>query len=211
MIVIQEIFGVNHHIKEVCRRFAREGYLAMAPEIFHRKGKHITAEYGSRDAIMPFLSTMKNEDLISDVRDVMDFLPEIPHADAANVFIVGFCVGGFASVLAATELSLSGAISFYGAGVVRSREGISLRPYLDKLADVKCPLLLFYGEMDASIPESDRFEIRRVLDENHVPHEFVVYGHADHGFFCDERKSFNAEASQDAWKKVLSWTSELQP
>lgn len=209
MIVIQEIFGVNHHIKEVCRRFAREGCLAVAPEIFHRQGQHLTAPYGDREAIRPLLSSLTNETLISDVRDVMNFLSELPSADLRGVFTVGFCVGGFASVLAATELPLAGAISFYGAGVVRPREGILLRPYLDKLPDVKCPLLLFYGEKDASIPEEDRFEIRRVLDENHVPHEMIVYGEADHGFFCDERKSYAHDAAVDAWKKALAWTEKL--
>jgi carboxymethylenebutenolidase len=209
IIVIQEIFGVNSHIKDVCRRFANEGFLAIAPEIFHRFGKHITASYSDREAVMPFLGKLSNENLISDVRDVLGFLPDLPNADTDRVFIVGFCVGGFASVLAATELPLHGAISFYGAGVVRAREGIALKPYLEKLPDVKCPLLLFYGEKDASIPESDRFEIRRVLDENHVPHELIVFGDADHGFFCDERKSYHRRSADEAWKKTMDWIRKV--
>ncbi len=209
VIVIQEVFGVNNHIQEICRRFAAEGFIAMAPELFHRKGNHITADYTAREKIMPLLGLLSNDDLISDIRDVMYFLPNIPNADSSGIFTIGFCVGGFASLLAATELPLTGAISFYGAGLVRPREGLKLSPFVEKLADSKCPLLLFYGEQDASIPEADRFEIRRVLDENHVPHEMVIYGEADHGFFCDERRTFHRNSAKDAWEKSLHWMRKL--
>src|SRR5205085_2402788 len=121
VIVIQEAFGVNHHIKDVCRRFAEQGYVALAPEIYHRKGHHITVSYSEREKIMPLLGTLTNDDLISDVRDVISFLPDLPNVDASKIFTVGFCVGGFASLLCATELSLTAAISFYGGGIVRPR------------------------------------------------------------------------------------------
>lgn len=209
VIVIQEVFGVNHHMKEICRRLAQEGFAALAPEFYHREGHHITAEYTAREKIMPLLGLLSNEDLISDIRDVLNFLPDIPNADTSKIFTFGFCVGGFASLLAATELPIQGAISFYGAGLVRPREGLKLAPFVDKLADVKCPLLMFFGEQDASIPEGDRFEIRRVLDENHVPHEMIVYGEADHGFFCDERKTFHRASATDAWEKSLRWMKNL--
>ena len=209
IIVIQEVFGVNNHIKEICRRFAGEGYLAIAPEIFHRKGQHITAPYGEREAIMPLLGMLSNDDLISDIRDVVAFLPELSNADTTKVFTIGFCVGGFASLLASTELPLTGAISFYGAGLVRPREGLKLSPFVEKLPNSKCPLLLFFGERDASIPEADRFEIRRVLDENHVPHEMIVYTEADHGFFCDERRTYHSDAASLSWKKTLQWISNF--
>jgi carboxymethylenebutenolidase len=139
----------------------------------------------------------------------MNFLSNIPNADSSRVFTIGFCVGGFASLLAATELPLTGAISFYGAGLVRPREGLKLSPFVEKLADVKCPLLMFFGEQDASIPEADRFEIRKVLDENHVPHEMIVYGEADHGFFCNERKTYHAASAKNAWEKSLLWIRTL--
>jgi carboxymethylenebutenolidase len=209
VIVLQEAFGVNHHIKDVCHRFAEQGFVALAPEIYHRKGHHITVPYSEREKIMPLLGTLTNDDLISDVRDVISFLPDLPNVDSSKVFTVGFCVGGFASLLCATELPLTGAISFYGGGVVRPREGFQIHPFLDKLGEVKTPLLLFFGEEDASIPESDRFEIRRVLDENHVPHEMIVFGEADHGFFCDERKTYHAKSSREAWAKTLDWIKRL--
>jgi carboxymethylenebutenolidase len=209
MIVLQEAFGVNDHIKNVCRKFAREGFLALAPEIYHRKGQHITVPYGNREAIMPLLGTLSNEDILSDIRDVISFLPELSNADTSKVFTIGFCVGGFASLLAATELPLTGAVSFYGGGLVRPREGFHLKPFVENLPESHCPLLLFFGEQDASIPESDRFEVRRVLDENHVPHEMIVFGEADHGFFCDERKTFHPESARMAWEKTLNWLRNL--
>ena len=209
IIVLQEIFGVNSHIKDVCRRLAKEGFLAMAPEVFHREGNHITADYTERELIMPLFRLLTNESLISDVRDVINFLPKLASADIEKIFTLGFCVGGFAAVLAATELPLKGAVSFYGAGVVRPREGLKIGPYLDKLQEIKCPLLLFYGEKDVSIPESDRFELRRVLDKNHIPHEMVVLSHADHGFFCDERRTYHQGSAAEAWKKTLEWLRSL--
>jgi carboxymethylenebutenolidase len=209
VIVIQEIFGVNSHIKDVCRRLAAEGFLAMAPEIFHRSGNHITADYTEKEDIMPIFRLLSNENLISDLSAVINFLPELACADTDKVFTMGFCVGGFASVLAATELSIQGAVSFYGAGVVRRREGLKISSYLEKLHQTKCPVLLFYGEKDVSIPESDRFEILRVLDENQIPHEVVVFEHADHGFFCDERRTYHQESASVAWKKTLQWMRSL--
>ncbi len=209
IIVIQEIFGVNEHIKNVCRRLAGEGYIALAPELFHRQGTHITVPYSDRDSAQPLLAALTNEDLVSDIRDVISFLRELPQAETSKVFTLGFCAGGFASLLAATKLQITGAISFYGSGVVRPREGIQLRPFAPKLSDVRSPLLMFFGEKDASIPEGDRFEIRRVLDENHIPHELVVFGEADHGFFCDERKSYHAASAKLAWEKMIGWLAQF--
>lgn len=209
VIVIQEIFGVNSHIKDVCRRFAREGYIAIAPEIFHRQGHHITAGYTEREAIMPLLRMISNDELVSDIRAVMNFLPELPNADTSKVFTVGYCVGGFAALLASTELPISGAVSFYGAGIVRPREGLKLFPFVEKLSETKCPLLLFFGEQDISITEGDRFELRRVLDENHVPHEMIVFGAADHGFFCDQRRTYHPESAKISWEKTLEWLRRL--
>lgn len=209
VIVIQEIFGVNHHIKDICLRFARAGYIAIAPEIFHRKGKHITADYTEREAIMPLLRMISNDDLVSDIRAVMNFLPELPNADASKVFTVGYCVGGFAALLSATELPISGAVSFYGAGIVRKRDGLKLNPFVEKLSESKCPLLLFFGEKDISISEADRFEIRKILDENHVPHEMIVFGAADHGFFCDQRRTYHPESAKISWEKTLEWLRKL--
>lgn len=210
VIVLQEAFGVNAHIKDICGRFAQAGYVAMAPELFHREGKHLHFEYSDKTGFLSQMEKLSNKSLLEDVRETMNFLHSLPDVDKKNVFTVGFCMGGFTSLLAATELTLRGAVAFYGAGVVHAREGIGYRPFLEKLPHVRCPLLLFYGEEDVSIPEADRHAMRAVLDEAHVPHEMIVFGGADHGFFCDERKVFDPKAASVAWKKTLSWMESLK-
>lgn len=210
VIVCQEAFGVNHHIKDVCQRLAKAGYLALAPELFHREGAHITIPYNERSQIMSYLGKLTNENLLEDVKATWQFLEKLPHADQQNVFTLGFCMGGFTSLQAAIKLPLRGAISFYGAGVVHERAGIGFKPFHRELAQTQCPLLLIYGEEDVSIPEGDRFAIKSVLDEAHVPHEILVFGKSDHGFFCDERKTYHASAAQEAWKKTLGWMEKLK-
>lgn len=210
VIILQEAFGVNHHIKDVCKRFAMQGYLVLAPELFHRQGKHTTVDYADKNTMMKMMSSLSNQGLKDDLTATFDFLDQIPFADSKSVFTVGFCMGGYTSMYAATFLPLLGSISFYGAGVVREREGIGFHPILNDLHKISSPLLLFYGEADVSIPESDRFEIKKVLDEASVSYEMMVFGEADHGFFCDERKVFNHSAARAAWKKTLEWMDELQ-
>lgn len=209
VVVLQEAFGVNHHIKNVCQRLAKEGFFVLAPELYHRVERHLTVSYTDRDKIFPLLQDLSNAKLLRDLEATIHFVWNLPRADIRNVFTLGFCMGGFTSLLAAIHFPLKGAISFYGSGVVSNRKGIGLSPILNELTGSKAPLLLFFGESDASIPESDRFAIRRVLDEAHVPHGMQVFGEADHGFFCDERKTYNQAAAKAAWKKALEWMRQL--
>lgn len=209
VIVLQEAFGINSHIKNVCQRLASAGYLALAPELYHREGQHVTFDYSEKDRFMPYLGRLNNAGLLEDVQATIEFSQTLPNADNQNLFTMGFCMGGFTSMLSAVNFKLNGAISFYGAGVVNPRAGIGFKPFLELLAN-SCPLLLFYGEDDISIPEADRFAIRNELDQNHVPHEMLVFGKSDHGFFCDERRTFHKSAADQAWKKSLEWMQSLK-
>lgn len=210
VIVLQEAFGVNSHIKDVCLRLAAQGYLALAPELFHREALHLTFDYTEKDRYMPYLGKLTNQGLLEDVASCIVFLKMHPFADHRNIFTLGFCMGGFTSLLAATVNNLRGAISFYGAGVVQERAGIGFKPFVEQLKFCHCPLLLFFGESDISISEADRFAIRTALESNHVPHEMQVFGKSDHGFFCDERKTYNSTSASLAWNKCLGWMKNLQ-
>jgi carboxymethylenebutenolidase len=203
MIVLQEAFGVNQHIKEVCRRFAGEGFLVVAPELFHRSGKHIEVPYGDRKAFMPLLSKLTNEKMVTDLEATQEFLKSLPNADQTKVFAVGFCIGGFAAVLAAMCLKLKGAMSFYGAGQVREREGMGPKPLVSNYNEIRCPVQYFFGEDDASIPKTDRDALEEALKKNHKAHKFHVYAKSDHGFFCNERASYNPESSKEAWREMM--------
>jgi carboxymethylenebutenolidase len=209
VLVLQEAFGVNGHIKDVCRRLAEEGFVALAPELYHRQGQHLRFDYSDKAGFLGQLGALSNESIATDLRACLDFLPDLPTADPARVFCLGFCLGGFSALLASVRLPLSGAVSFYGAGVVRERDGIGYSPFLEELGEATCPLLLFFGERDVSIPEADRRALARCLEQGSVAHEILVFEGANHGFFCDERKVYHPAAAREAWAKTLDWLWEL--
>lgn len=205
IIVFQEAFGVNAHIRDICRRFAKLGFLAAAPELFHRLDRHVELDYSNRQAIMPYLGALSNEMLMDDLMDTLQFLEKLPHADLSRVFTIGYCMGGFTSLLAATRFAFKGCISYYSAGVVRAREGIGLTPFVQDLEKLKSPTLLFYGGVDASIPASDIEQVKVALAKSSVEHHIQVFAEADHGFFCDERKSYHQESAHAAWRLTQEW------
>ena len=205
VIVLQEAFGVNHHIRSICDRLAENGFLAAAPELFHRQGRKIEVAYAERQSIYPLLHKLTNQGIIQDIRDTINFLDNLPLADIREVATLGFCMGGFASALAATELNIKKAVSFYGSGIVRPREGFELKPFAPKLSQVKAKTMFFFGGKDASIPEEDVTVIRAELKKSKSSHSVMVFENSDHGFFCDERKSYDAEAAETAWGKTLEF------
>lgn len=210
IIVLQEAFGVNSHIKDICHRFSQEGYLAVAPELFHRRARHLQIDYIDRKAFLPLLGELSNDDLLEDIDATIGFLKDLPSADTSKVFTIGFCMGGFASLLAATKFNLSGAISYYGAGISRAREGIGLMPFTNRFSEIECPLLLFFGADDASINHEDRERVREALDKNSVQFEMEVFPGCDHGFFCNERKTFDQAFASQSWKKTLQWLEDIR-
>jgi carboxymethylenebutenolidase len=208
VIVLQEAFGVNAHIRGICDRLASEGFLAAAPELFHRLGRRVEVPYGDRKLILPYLGKLTNADLVSDVRACINFLDNLPRADTSSVSIVGFCVGGLGAVLCGTKLGLKKIVSFYGAGLVHPREGIALAPLLNDLGQIKARCLFFFGGQDASIPAEDISEVEKKLTASKVPFEVRIFADADHGFFCDERKSYHPEAARSAWIKTVEFLKE---
>lgn len=205
VIVLQEAFGVNHHIKDICHRLANEGFVAAAPELYHREGRHLTVEYGERKDFMPLMGKLTNKGILDDVRATINFLENLPKTDLSSVSCIGFCVGGFASTLCATKLRLNKMIAFYGAGIVHAREGIALTPLIDDLKLIKSKSLFFFGGQDASIPDDDVKQIEKKMTEAKVPFEVVIFPQSNHGFFCDERKSYDPEAAKVAWQKTLDF------
>lgn len=205
VIVLMEAFGVNSHIRSVCDRLAKEGYFAAAPDLYYRESRRIEVPYDQRKDIMPLLGKMKNQDIISDVRETINFLEDLPNADTKSVSTIGFCVGGFASALCATKLQIKKMVSFYGGGMVNERKDFALMPILQDLSQIKSKCLFFFGGMDASIPSTDIKEIEKKLVTSKVPFEVDIFPLSDHGFFCDERKTYNQEDAAVAWKKTISF------
>lgn len=208
VIVLMEAFGINDHIKSICHRIAEQGYLAAAPDLYHREGRKIVLPYGDRSLIMPYISKLKNEDIVRDVRETINFLDDLPNADVKKISTLGFCVGGFSSVLCATQLGVQKMISFYGAGMVHPREGIALKPLLADMGKIKSKCLFFFGGKDASIPHDQIVEIEKKLTDSKVSFEVDIFENSDHGFFCDERKSYNQQDSSVAWAKTIAFLKD---
>ncbi len=209
VIVFQEAFGVNSHIRSICQRLAQAGYLAIAPELFHRKGLHVEFDYSDVKSAMPLLNVLTKENLIEDIHATFQFVGQHPLADNSFVATIGFCMGGYTSILAATQANLTAAVSFYGAGLIHPRPQIGFGPLVSSFKDIHCSLLLFFGDEDTSIPLTEIDEISKSLKELKKDHEIVVFEKSKHGFFCEERKSYNRQSASEAWGKMLAWFDHL--
>ncbi len=204
LVIAQEAFGVNSHIKDVCRRFAREGYAVAAPDFYHRSGRRLTYAYDDPARREPF-SALTNADIESDLRAALDHLGRAREVDGGRIGVVGYCLGGFIAFLAACRTDVATAVCYYGGGIVNRRDGLKLEPLITEADNIKVPVLCFFGEKDASIPQSEVDAIRQRLARQPRSHEVVVYPGAEHGFFCDERGSFKRDAADDAWRRTVSW------
>lgn len=188
VVVIQEIFGVNHHIRAVCDRLAAEGYVAIAPAIFDRVEPNFTSGY-SPDEVAIARKFVANPDWAAMLRDTQAAIDAVK--DAGPVGIIGFCLGGSIAYVAATKLSgLSAAIGYYGGAIVR---------FADDKPQV--PTQLHFGEEDAGIPLSDVETIRAKRPEV----EIFAYPGAQHGFHCDERASYDKTSADIAWPRSMAF------
>lgn len=211
MIVVQEAFGVTSHIKDICDRFSQLGFVATAPELFHRSGDGLDLPYGNFEAVKPIFSKVTNAQIVEDVQKSFEYLKSREDVDPEKIYIIGFCMGGFASMLAACHLpELAGAISMYGGGIVNSRPGLGLTPFIHDFDKISCPCLLFFGEDDAGIPMSDVKAIDDRLKSTGKDYQITVYPSAGHAFFCDARPSYNKDAADDAWAKCKKWLKSDQ-
>jgi carboxymethylenebutenolidase len=205
VIVLQEAFGVNDHIRGVADRFADEGYLAVAPQLFHRDGSPEIA-YDDFSSAMPFMANLTKQGLTNDLNATTDFLATLGF-HAPNIAAVGFCMGGTVSFFAATLGTVGAAASFYGGGVTTGRFGFA--PLVELAADLRCPWLGLYGDLDQSIPVDQVEALREATNAAPVPTEIVRYPEGQHGFHCDARPdSFNEAAATDARGRALAFFAE---
>jgi carboxymethylenebutenolidase len=209
VVVIQEAFGVNDHIEDVTRRLADAGYHAIAPALFHRAGGG-TAPYDDFEKVFPLFEGLTDAGIVTDVEATVEHLEASGFPNGA-IGIVGFCMGGRATFLASLELALGAAVGFYGGGIVAGRF-VQFPPLIDRAGELQTPWLGLFGDEDSSIPVDDVERLRQELDGVDVPTEVVRYEGAEHGFHCDARPSYDAEAASDAWARTLAWfEAHLEP
>lgn len=202
IIVIHEIFGLNDHIRDVARRFAVQGYLVLAPDLFTREGPTVL-DPANREGMMAFIAGLPDRRLVADLDAAISYLKR--HG-AARVGSVGFCMGGLYSYLLAVKSDqLAAAVDFYGRIVYTELTPNKPESPVDLAPQLKCPLLCNFGETDAGITMDHVEQLRRRLGEARRPWKINVYPGAGHAFFNDTRPSYNKEAAADAGNEILSF------
>jgi carboxymethylenebutenolidase len=202
VVVVQEAFGVNPYIQRVTERFAGAGFDAVAPHFFHRAGGG-TASYDDFAKVIPLFTDLTDDGILMDLDAAFTHLASLGHEPAA-VGVVGFCFGGRVSFLAAARRAFGASVGFYGGGLVTPRFP-QFPALVGEAATLQTPWLGLFGDEDGSIPVEDVETLRTALEQAPVPTEIVRYPGAEHGFFCDERPSFNGSVSEDAWTRTMDW------
>jgi carboxymethylenebutenolidase len=198
LLLFQEAFGVNHHIRNVSDRFAAEGYVVIAPELFHRTAPPgFEASYTDFPAVMPYLQAITPKTAEMDVRSSHEWLHSNAQVKADEISSVGFCLGGRISFLANGTLRLRAAVSFYGGGIAPG--------LLDLTPKLQAPSLLIWGGSDKHITPEHRKAVTEALSMYHKPYVNVEFSQADHGFFCDERSTYEPRSARQAWALTLEF------
>ena len=205
LIVLQEAFGVNDHIRDVAERFAAQGFYAVAPVLFHRTGSAEIA-YDDFGNAMTHMGALNREDLTTDVSAAAGYLVAQGFS-RASIGVVGYCMGGTVALFTGTLGLVGAAVSFYGGGVSTGRFGL---PSLIELAPtLQSPWLGLYGDLDRGIPVDDVEALRAAAATSGQTTDIVRYADGDHGFHCDGRPDvFNPSAAADAAARATTFLTE---
>jgi carboxymethylenebutenolidase len=185
IVVVQEIFGVTDHIKRIADQYAAEGYRAIAPAMFDRIKRGITLPYSDIEQGRAYMQQLKWPNALADIDAAADAV-----RDAGSAAVVGYCWGGTVAHVAASELDLDAAVSYYGGGVARM---------LDR--EPQCPIVYHFGDQDHAIPMAD---IEKIMSA-YPNAEVYVYKGAGHGFNCDERASYSAADARVAFGRSIEF------
>jgi carboxymethylenebutenolidase len=209
VILLQEAFGVTDNLIDIAGRLAAQGYAAVAPELYHRQGERIVGDYAHPEAVGQYTVSLTDDGIVSDLTATLGWVDAQPAMDATRVATIGFCAGGRAAFLAAVSLPVVAAVSFYGSGIVSSLDAWGLKSLLDRVPELRCPVLFCFGLEDPTIPPADIEKLRSTLARHGkqpaVDYEIAAYEEANHGFFCDARESYHPAAAADAWFRTLRW------
>ncbi len=207
IIVAQEAFGVTRHIEKVCDRFADEGYVAMAPALYHRDHPNPKLGYGDEDAPTRtrYMNSLRDDELVEDINVTINYLQNrFPRTRGQKIGIVGYCVGGRIAYLAAASCPGLSAASVYYGGRILIPFGDGPAP-IDLSHQINIPVMGNFGEKDANPTPDDVAQIEAKLKEAGVTYDFKMYPEAGHGFNCDERPDYHEATAKDALSRTLAW------
>lgn len=196
VVVFQEAFGVNDFIRRVADRIAAEGYLVVAPELFHRTASGYERVDAPIDEIMPLLQALTVEGLERDARAAHAWLTS-QEGVGENVGVIGFCMGGRTTFIANSILPFKAAISLYGGGIAED--------FLDRVPALSAPMLFFWGGADVRIPRSTWSQIPAAMDKAGKEHVDVEFSGAQHAYLTDDRPGYHKDASELTWPMIINF------
>jgi carboxymethylenebutenolidase len=198
LMVFQEAFGVNAHIRDITERFAEQGYVAIAPELFHRSAPAgFEASYSDFPSIRPHMQAVTVEAAEADIRATYNWLHSNSQVKRDEISCVGFCMGGRVSFIADSIVPLHAAVSFYGGGIAPDQ--------LDRARSLHAPILLIWGGLDKHITPELRRAVVDALAAQQKSYVNVEFSQADHGFFCDQRSAYKPKSARQAWALTLEF------
>lgn len=204
VLVVEEIFGVHEHIKDVCRRFAKLGYLAIAPELFARHGD-VSKIKEISEIVSKVVSKVADAEAMSDLDATVRWAKETGKGNVDKLSITGFCWGGrIVWLYAAHNPDLKAGVAWYGP-LVGKADALHPKSAVDLAGQLKAPVLGLYGGADTHITAEHIEQMRQALKQAKRPGEIVVYPGAPHGFNADYRPSYHKEAAEDGWKRLQEW------
>jgi carboxymethylenebutenolidase len=204
VLVVQEIFGVHEHIKDICRRLAKLGYLAIAPELYARQGD-VSKMTDFQEIIGKVVSKVPDAQVMSDLDATVAWAKKSGKGDTSKLGCTGFCWGGrIVWLYAAHNPNLKAGVAWYGRLVGMADELHPKHP-LDLVNALKAPVLGLYGGADMGIPVETVEKMQKALKEAKKPCEIVLYPDTPHGFHADYRPSYRKEQAEDGWKRLQQW------
>ena len=204
LIVIPEIFGMHEHIKDVTRRFAKEGFLSITFEPYAREGGVLTLPDIS--AVRKVADTVPDKRVMNDLDAIIGYARQHSAGQAERLGVTGFCRGGMYTLLyAAHNRALGAAVAWYGQLRPDKTPKVRTAGPIDVVSQITCPVLGLYGGEDAGIPVADVREMETALKAAGKTAEFVLYPGAPHAFFADYRPSYRPDAAKDAWRRCITW------
>lgn len=197
LILVQEAFGVNRHIRDMAGRFAAQGFVVIAPEMYHCTAPaYFEGDYSDFNSVKPHSSVMTVGGNEADLRAAFRWLNEHELVDPANIFSIGYCMGGRMSFLANTILPLKAGVSYY-SGYINTVAG--------RAKNISSRHLFFWGGLDKHIGQEQIDTVINAMDEAGKEYVNVKFSNADHGFNSDDRPAYNEKASKEAWAMVLAF------
>jgi carboxymethylenebutenolidase len=207
VLVVQEIFGVHEHIKDICRRLAKAGYYAIAPELYARQGNP-AAISDTQELIKTIVSKVPDAQVMSDLDASVAYAKSTGKADTTRLAVTGFCWGGrIVWLYAAHNPALKAAVAWYGP-IDRPRTELQPKYPIDLAGDLKAPVLGLYGAADQAIPVDSVEKMQEACKAAGKTCEVKIYPDTPHGFNADYRPSYRAEAAKDGWARMMDWFKE---